>query len=507
MQQKIPYVFISYVRENSEAVQQLVDDLTKHGIKVWRDRNDIRSGVRWRDTIRQIIQAKTFFIACFSKEYGDEGKTYVNEELVVAIEELRQRPSEPSWFIPVKLCESEVSRAVEIFQYLEWIELFKDWQAGIKSIVTAIDPISARLQELIAALSNPSARVRTRAAEELGDMGQFARKAESLLTQLLNEENKIVRAVAADALGKIKQRTEKEISELLAVMRRGEYYSSKDAAYSLAEFGNPAISALLEAATYSGYGISHHAVGALATVYDLAAVPTLIETLDDHREQVRRSAAEALGRLGKFAKSAIPALIKMDGSESTQALGEIGESSVILNLIERLKSGGYWTRIYAAEALGKIGDTSAVPALLEALTCNEDSVVSTAAHSLLKIGTTEATEKMTPILINNLTHSPPKDADIHAINNSIHIRAGAAELLGQIGGSSFVPLLSELLGEPWTIFKSAAESLVNIGTPEAIKAVTPELIRRLNDDEDSFNRKTATKLLGEIEHSDFDGLY
>ena len=101
-------VFISYVRENIKIVDRLCQELRSHGIEVWLDRNDIAPGARWKREIRQAIQQGAFFIACFSKEYYERDRAYMNEELIIAIEELRLRPIDQAWFIPVKLNECEI---------------------------------------------------------------------------------------------------------------------------------------------------------------------------------------------------------------------------------------------------------------------------------------------------------------------------------------------------------------------------------------------------------------
>ena len=75
------HVFVSYIRENSEEVDKFCDELTKHGVHVWLDRNKIQPGVRWKDAIRNAIRRGDFFIACFSKEYTSRDKSYMNEEL------------------------------------------------------------------------------------------------------------------------------------------------------------------------------------------------------------------------------------------------------------------------------------------------------------------------------------------------------------------------------------------------------------------------------------------
>lgn len=136
-------VFISYVRENREIVDRLCQELRVNGIQVWLDRNDIGPGSRWKRAIRQAIQEGAFFIACFSREYNERDQTYMNEELIIAIEELRQRPIDSAWFIPVKLNECEIpDRDIigsgETLQDLQHVNLYEDWQVNIQRIFGVI---------------------------------------------------------------------------------------------------------------------------------------------------------------------------------------------------------------------------------------------------------------------------------------------------------------------------------------------------------------------------------
>jgi hypothetical protein len=73
------FVFISYIRDNRDVVDQLSQELRARGVNVWLDRTEIEPGSRWRDAIRQAIQSGIFFIACFSREYNERDRTYMNE--------------------------------------------------------------------------------------------------------------------------------------------------------------------------------------------------------------------------------------------------------------------------------------------------------------------------------------------------------------------------------------------------------------------------------------------
>lgn len=138
------HVFISYAHENTEAVNRLYTELTDHNVRVWLDRNELQPGSRWKSAIREAIREGTFYIACFSKEYSERDKTYMNAELTIAIEELRLRPTNRIWFIPVKLNECEIPDgdigANETLQDLNYVDLGEDWADGIRRIIEVIQP-------------------------------------------------------------------------------------------------------------------------------------------------------------------------------------------------------------------------------------------------------------------------------------------------------------------------------------------------------------------------------
>ena len=56
-------VSISYVSENIKIVDRLFQGLKAHGIEVWRVRDNIDPGLRWKREIRQAIQQGAFSIA------------------------------------------------------------------------------------------------------------------------------------------------------------------------------------------------------------------------------------------------------------------------------------------------------------------------------------------------------------------------------------------------------------------------------------------------------------
>jgi WD40 repeat protein len=103
------YAFISYVREDSDRISELQRALEAAGVCVWLDKNDLWPGEDWRAKIRHAITGNALvFIACFSEASLARGKSYQNEELTLAIEQMRLRPPEDPWLIPVRLDECEI---------------------------------------------------------------------------------------------------------------------------------------------------------------------------------------------------------------------------------------------------------------------------------------------------------------------------------------------------------------------------------------------------------------
>src|SRR5215467_10904502 len=97
------HAFISYVREDSDRVDELQQALETVGVRVWRDRADLWPGDDWRRVIRGAITNNALvFIACFSSHSAARKRSYQNEELTVAIEQFRLRPPGARWLIPVR---------------------------------------------------------------------------------------------------------------------------------------------------------------------------------------------------------------------------------------------------------------------------------------------------------------------------------------------------------------------------------------------------------------------
>lgn len=139
---EIGSVFVSYVREDASLIMKLAADLQTRGITVWLDRDRILPGDDWREAIRNAIQGGAAFIACFSSNYANRNKTYMNEELQLAFAELRKMQFGRAWFIPVLISPCEVPNyeigPTKRLADLHHVSLYEDWDISIQRIVATI---------------------------------------------------------------------------------------------------------------------------------------------------------------------------------------------------------------------------------------------------------------------------------------------------------------------------------------------------------------------------------
>lgn len=141
-------VFVSYLHADARVVDALHTELDAAGHHVWIDRNDIAPGTRWRTEIRNAIRDSLAMIVCLSEKYDERDRSYVNEELTIAIDEVRMRPVNRSWLIPVRLEECRIpDRTIgggETLADLQAIDLFPDFTTGVGRLSDALNQIASR---------------------------------------------------------------------------------------------------------------------------------------------------------------------------------------------------------------------------------------------------------------------------------------------------------------------------------------------------------------------------
>lgn len=100
---------MSYVNEDTTQVDRLCEALDAAQIPYWRDRKSLAPGDQWKQKIREAIRSGALvFLACFSEKSRTKPKSFVNEELALAIDEFRMRPPSTTWLIPVRFDDGDI---------------------------------------------------------------------------------------------------------------------------------------------------------------------------------------------------------------------------------------------------------------------------------------------------------------------------------------------------------------------------------------------------------------
>jgi len=226
------------------------------------------------------------------------------------------------------------------------------------------------------------------------------------------------------------------------------------------------------------------------------AAPLLVKALADKEEDVRETAARALGAIGPDAAAAVPELIKLlDDKEADVRIGAArglagigkGTKEAVAALVKELPNKDPDVRWRAIEVLGGLGPDAApaAPELLKLLKDSKDAAVRVgAATALAGLGTTSG-------VVLGLA-AALKDS-------SSQVRHAAAYALGDIGKDAreaVKPLTDALEDKNADVRAEAAFALGAIG--KDAKAALPEL-KKLTKDKHATVKKAAADAIKSIE--------
>jgi len=362
--------------------------------------------------------------------------------------------------------------AKEAVQPLAGVLAHKDPEvrAQALSALAAIGPPSgAVLGEIVQALeSDKYGAVQYAAAHALGKIGD--KSAIAALKQALNTNDEFLRVVAAWALIQLEDEDEQAVSKWAEVMLEG--LRSQDphvrgaAARAVVEsrplpdsfvakLGDSLDDVPPDCLAQVVEGIAAQGKGALPRVIRALGVPTL-----------RPYAIQVVRRLGPEAAAAVPALIEAlqdkDPSivkEAEFALGAIGpEASAATDaLIQALTNDDEQVRFTACYALGQIGPAAraATPSLAGLLKSEDEFLRFAGIWALLRIHPDDPRVKKAAVPILTQALGDPRE----------HIRSEAAAALGEIGPAAASAL-------------EALEPLKDDPSP-AVREIVAESIRRI----------------------------
>lgn len=279
-------------------------------------------------------------------------------------------------------------------------------------------------------LTHRDASVRRSAAFALGRMGEGSRGAVSqLVRRLLEDKDAGVRDMAASAIGDIAR----------ALRGNSEEAWTKSGGTLVQALSDPSEQVRRSAA---------YAVGAFGP-QAAGAVGDLMKALEDEKDSVRQNAAWALGRIGEDASAAVPKLCACLRDKNT--------------LVRRDAAGAFG-------AMGKAAEKAGRP-LIELVKSETDNVVKkTALESLAHLAGPELADSA---------------ADLQPLlkDNDPEVRLPAAVVLARIGGAAAAPALPVLSAALKDVDKKnrelAAASLSTIGP--AAKPAMFDLADALND--------------------------
>jgi HEAT repeat protein len=298
-------------------------------------------------------------------------------------------------------------------QQVEWV---------ITELAKAVGP--GAVAPLLAALQDADAKIRQKAAEALGEMGNDAHAAVPGLTLALHDSDPAVVLVSALSLRKIDPGDHAGVPALITLLAHPNPETRAGAIVALGEFGLDAAGAvpgLLKVWDEDLPSLRRWAARTLGMIGPeaRAAIPRLIAMLDSQDLQEVAFAAEALSHFGEEAKAAIPKLLTLaEKDEHTwaafTALAAMGPDAVP-GLVEICRQGDrrHW---WAAKALMKQGPkaVAAVPALLEELRSEKPRRAALAAQVLGSIG-------------QGAREAAPRLAElIHCEDAYLRLRAGEA---------------------------------------------------------------------------------
>jgi FOG: HEAT repeat len=254
------------------------------------------------------------------------------------------------------------------------------------------------------------------------------------------------------------------------------------------------------------------AVTLLGRADDGAAVPAVVECLDDEDHRVRERAARACGRLAD--PRAVEPLLERIGDdvgpvrrEVATALGLIGGSAAASGLSKMSEDPAPGVRQAAVTALGEAGDPSTVQAVTGRLDDDDERVRRVAVYALLSLMTNVPADRSHEVREEVLTElrEAPGSVVVTALVEILDEaqeptrRRNAAWLLGRVapgdGTAALNALVDALDDEDEMTAKMAATSLTELGADRTEQ----RLVRVVEDGERSSGaRANAAFALGRV---------
>ncbi|MBV8897388.1 MAG: toll/interleukin-1 receptor domain-containing protein [Acidobacteriaceae bacterium] len=128
-------VFIAYAKEDRAEARKLYRSLKSCGLEPWMDEQKLLPGQNWPRAIERAIEVSDYVLVCFSRRsVGKRG--FFQTELRYALDVAACVPLDEIFLLPVRLSECQVP--LQIARQTQYIDLFPDWETGIKALATVM---------------------------------------------------------------------------------------------------------------------------------------------------------------------------------------------------------------------------------------------------------------------------------------------------------------------------------------------------------------------------------
>ena len=125
MREPTKAVFLSYAREDAEAVRRIADALRAFGVEVWFDQNELRGGDAWDQKIRTQIRTCTLCLPVISASTQARGEGYFRREWKFAVERTYDMAAGVPFLLPIVIDDTAESAATvpDEFMRVQWTRL------------------------------------------------------------------------------------------------------------------------------------------------------------------------------------------------------------------------------------------------------------------------------------------------------------------------------------------------------------------------------------------------
>jgi hypothetical protein len=128
-------VFVAYAREDRAEARKLYSALKRHGLEPWMDEKRLLPGQNWPRAIERAIEVSDYVVICFSRRsVGKRG--FFHAELRYALDVAACVPLDDVFLLPVRLSECKIP--CEVARKTQYIDLFPDWDTGIRALLNVI---------------------------------------------------------------------------------------------------------------------------------------------------------------------------------------------------------------------------------------------------------------------------------------------------------------------------------------------------------------------------------